>query len=144
MIRIAILLIISLCCLGVSDAQAQKHPIDIKLEDCLEENYSTSGMMDCTSEALIAWGEELDKNYKQIQSILSDEGKTAMKDSQQKWEEFKTKEFALIDAMYMTVTKKTGGGTMYKLIGVNQKLQVIKNRALEIKGHYNYITSQGR
>lgn len=144
MIRLTILLIITLCCLGIGEAQAQKHPIDIKLEDCLEENYSTSGMMDCTNEALTAWESELDKNYKQIQSVLGDAGKTAMKDSQKKWEEFKTKEFAMIDAMYMTVVKKTGGGTMYKLIGINQKLQVIKNRALEIKGHYNYITSQGR
>jgi hypothetical protein len=61
---------------GFGEEKEEKHPIDVWLEKCMEkENYTTAGMLNCSSQALDKWDKELSRIYKELMKKLSPEEK---------------------------------------------------------------------
>jgi len=123
---------------------SSNHPIDVKLKHCLEEHYSTDGMVVCTNEAYTAWDAEMNKQYKQLRELLGSPGDDQLKNSQQSWLSFRDKEFELIAGMEKGLQAKSGGGGMYKFVAATQRMEVVKKRALELKVYYDYLISQNK
>lgn len=111
-------------------SQEGSHPIDKFLETCMEKNPSTQGMIDCVTEAMNKWDTELNRLYKLLISKLDSESANALKESELEWIAYKDKEFKFINEMY---SQKEG--TMYLVMKVSDKMEIIKTRALVLESY---------
>jgi uncharacterized protein YecT (DUF1311 family) len=115
----------------VSIAQEEtQHPIDKALEACIDKNGSTAGMVECTDKAYAAWDKELNKNYGELMRTLKPKQKETLRLAQLEWIKYRDLEFKLIDSIYDTLQ-----GTMYIPMRIDARMEVIKKRALELKGY---------
>lgn len=114
----------------------QEFAIDRKLEACLDvdSNQTTVGMIQCTNVAEEEWDKELNKNYKLLMRILSEEEKAKLKESQRKWIEFRDKENEFSGTMYYNLQ-----GTMWRVVAAEARYQIVKQRALDLKNYYDVL-----
>jgi uncharacterized protein YecT (DUF1311 family) len=121
---------------AIANAQEQtQHPIDKALETCIDKNGSTAGMVECTDKAYAAWDKELNKNYGELMRSLKSSPKETLRLAQLEWIKYRDLDFKLIDSVYDTMQ-----GTMYIPMRIDARLEVIKKRALELKGYLDLIT----
>ncbi len=118
----------------VSLAQEPQHPIDKALEACIDKNGSTAGMVECTDKAYTAWDKELNKNYNELMRALKPGQKESLRLAQLEWLKYRDLDFKLIDSVYDTME-----GTMYIPMRVDDRMEVVKKRALELKGYLDLI-----
>lgn len=124
---------VSICLFAQSESD-DKHPIDVKLDNCIDEDGSTSGLNMCLTTAAGEWDKELNKYYKLLQTSLSAEQKTVLQDVQRSWIAFKDKEIKLINVTY-------GGmdGTMWTYVANRAIMEITRKRALDLKHLYENI-----
>jgi len=117
--------------------EAHEHPIDIKTQTCLDNNYQTNEKMKgCSLQAYEDWDAELNKVYKALKSSkLHAKVKEQIKQAQRKWLKYRNTEFKAIDAIYDGLSEKRGGGTMWGLLAVDVKVEIVKNRVLVLSGY---------
>lgn len=115
-------------------AQQEAHPIDTALDKCMDKNPSTQGMIGCIDEAYKKWDAELNKNYKALTAQLSPKQKATLLASQRKWLEYRDLEFKNIATFYETME-----GTMYQPMAVSDRMEVVKKRALDLKGFLDIL-----
>ena len=108
----------------------EKHPIDLALDKCMDKNPSTHGMIGCLDEAYKKWDAELNKNYKALTLKMDAKQKAALLAAQRKWIEYRDLEFKFQSALYATME-----GTMYQPMAVNDRMEVVKKRALDLKSY---------
>ena len=106
-----------------------QNKIDADLEKCLSKDNSTAGQRSCISSAQKLWDKELNKSYLSLSQKLSKNGKSELLEAQRSWMKFRDSEFKLIDKYYFDVRK----GTLFYVIAENRKLEIVKERALQIK-----------
>lgn len=139
MTRLLMALLSVLLLASVAGAQEQtQHPIDKALEACIDKNGSTAGMVECTDKAYAAWDKELNRNYAELIRALKLKQKEALRLAQLEWIKYRDMEFKLIDSIYDTLE-----GTMYIPMRIDARLEVIKKRALELKGHLDLFQEGG-
>lgn len=119
---------------SVAQEQTQP-PIDKALEACIDKNGSTAGMVECTEKAYAAWDKELNKNYGELMRNLKPAQKETLRLAQLEWIKFRDLDFKLIDSVYDTMQ-----GTMYIPMRVDARMEVVKKRALELKGYLDLVT----
>jgi len=105
-----------------------QNKIDADLEKCLSQRNSTAGQVSCASSARDSWDKELNKSYISLSQKLSKTGKKELLEAQRSWILFRDSEFKLIDKYYFDVKK----GTIFYVIAENKKLEIVKERALQI------------
>lgn len=128
---IAIVVLLS----GISYAQEpSKHPIDKALEACLDKNSSTAGMVDCIGKAYDKWDKELNRVYAELMKRLSPDARAKLKEAQLQWLKFRDSEFKLQEGIYSKLE-----GTMYIPMSADSRMQVVKNRALELKSYLDLL-----
>lgn len=115
---------------SMAQDEAEKHPIDIALDKCMDKNPSTQGMVGCLDEAYKKWDAELNKNYKALNLKLNAKQKAALLTSQRKWIEYRDLEFKFQSELYATME-----GTMYQPMAVDSRLEIVKKRALDLKSY---------
>ena len=105
----------------------KKYPIDLELKKCLnyKEHSTTQKMTDCVIKATDSWDKELNKNYNTLLSILTDEQKEKLKESQKQWIKFRDNELEFSGYFYNKV-----GGTMWIPVAAQTGLDITRNRAL--------------
>lgn len=135
LLSLLILLFISQIIVTAQEAE-KKHPIDVMLEDCLakNENYTTAGMLECTDKAYNEWDNELNSVYKKLRAKLSGTEKSVLKKAQVAWIAFRDLEFKNIDSIYDKLE-----GTMYIPMRLNEKLEIVKNRAEQLNGYFQLL-----
>lgn len=114
--------------------ETEKHPIDSALDNCMDKNPSTHGMIGCLDAAYKKWDAELNKNYKTLSANLKPDQKAALLAAQRKWIEYRDLEFKAQSAIYATME-----GTMYQPMAVSDRVEVIKKRALDLKGYLDLL-----
>ncbi len=119
-------------------AQEQTHPIDKALEACIDKNGSTAGMVECTDKAYAAWDKELNKNYGQLMRTAKPSQKEALRLAQLEWIKYRDWDFKLIDSLYDTMQ-----GTMYIPMRIDARMELVKKRALQLKGFLDLIQEGG-
>ncbi len=137
--KLFLLLSITLCTNLLLSSQAEKHPIDIQCEACLDstENQSTLGMVECERKAMAAWDKELNKYYNLLMAVLDDDEKTKLKTSQKNWLTYKKSEKDFFETAYYNEE-----GTMYQIFAASRATELIKNRVLELRDYYNELAYQ--
>ena len=139
MTRLFVALLSVLLLATVTGAQEQaQHPIDKALEACIDKNGSTAGMVECTDKAYAAWDKELNQNYGELMRTLKPRQKEALRLAQFEWIKYRDLDFKLIDSIYDTMQ-----GTMYIPMRVDARMEVIKKRALELKGYVDLVQESG-
>ncbi|MFN8343773.1 MAG: lysozyme inhibitor LprI family protein [Spirosomataceae bacterium] len=108
----------------------EKHPIDIALDKCMDKNPSTQGTVGCLDEAYKKWDAELNKNYKALTLKMDAKQKAALLAAQRKWIEYRDLEFKAQLSVYETMQ-----GTMFQPMIVNDRMEVVKKRALDLKSY---------
>ena len=119
---------------GISQNQIEKkYAIDIAEEKCLEKkDISNAEMCNCTIEARESWDKELNKYYGLLKTKLPKEAFDVLKESQKQWLIYRDNEFLFITKFYYEVKE----GTMWYAIAQNQKMQIVKKRAIELENYY--------
>ncbi|WP_028669099.1 lysozyme inhibitor LprI family protein [Runella zeae] len=121
---------LSMATASFSQQTPESHPIDVSLDNCMDKNPSTQGMIGCLDEAYKKWDAELNKNYKALNLQLNATQKAALLASQRKWIEYRDLEFKTQAAIYQAME-----GTMYLPMAVNDRLEIVKKRALTLKSY---------
>ena len=125
----------SLATASGSESQEQnQHLIDKALEACIDKNPSTAGMVECTDKAYVAWDKELNKNYGELMRALKPSQKEVLRLAQLEWIKYRDLDFRLIDSVYDTMQ-----GSMYIPMRIDARMEVIKKRALQLKGFLELI-----
>jgi len=99
-----------------------------------QEGYTTVGMNNCTHKAEDMWETELNKYYKLLIGILDADGIKKLKASQDAWLKYRNLEFENIDHIYSHTL-----GTIYTNIRAGDTYEIVKQRALALKGYYNTL-----
>jgi uncharacterized protein YecT (DUF1311 family) len=131
-ILVVILVIVSMCPLTLF-AQ-DKHPIDKLEEECINKDSTTVGMNNCAMEACKQWDTELNKYYKLLIEVLSKEEKQELKDAQIAWLKYRD-----LETKFRMDTLLNNQGTMYSNMAMSEKLDIVKQRALELKSLYDTL-----
>ena len=125
----AIIVSLGAVCYG---QEPQKHRIDKALESCIDKDSSTAGMVQCIGKAYEQWDRELNRAYNELMKRLDAGGKTSLKAAQLQWLKFRDSEFKLIDSIYSKLQ-----GTMYIPMHSENRMEIIKKRALELESRLN-------
>ena len=133
-IRYALLLLPVLLPTFVCAQEPQEHPIDKALDICTEKDPSTAGMVSCTDVAYKKWDQELNKNYRTLMARSKPAGKQLLKSAQLSWITYRDNEFKLIDSIYDAIQ-----GTMYIPMRIDEKMQIVKQRALALASHIDML-----
>ena len=139
MTKVFLTLIAVLLVATATSAQETTHPIDKALEACIDKNGSTAGMVECTDKAYAAWDKELNKNYGELMRSLKPKQKEALRLAQLEWIKYRDLEFKLVDSIYDTLD-----GTMYIPMRSDSRMEVIRKRALELKGYRDLAADAGQ
>lgn len=131
---VASLLLLLLATVSLAQEES-KHPIDKALDACIEKDPSTGGMVECTDKAYLAWDKELNKNYGQLLRKLKPTQKEVLKSAQLEWIKHRDADFKLIDSIYETLE-----GTMYISMRLDERVELVKRRALQLKGFLDLIS----
>jgi len=115
----------------------EKHPIERKMDDCMESNTSMSGMQKCAITAIEQWEVELNRIYNALMGKLDKEGKEKLKTTQFLWLKYRDAEFETINSVYTTAEREMGGDTLWKLTPLIAKADIVKNRTLELTRYLN-------
>jgi len=115
-------------------AQKYDHPIDKYIEDCMEKDMSTAGMVKCLNEAYDKYDNELNRLYKILMKELDEESAKELKSAQLEWIAFRDKEFKLIDAIYAKLE-----GTMYIPMRVSDRIEIVKKRVLDFEAYADLV-----
>lgn len=117
-----------------AESENEKHEIDIFVDKAMDKDPSTAGMIKAMDEGEKLWDAELNKYYKLLSEKLDKESKAALKKAQLAWITFRDAEFAMIADIY---SKQEG--TMYRVIAVSLRMEVVKRRALDLKNLYQEL-----
>jgi uncharacterized protein YecT (DUF1311 family) len=130
----ALLSVFLLAPAAIAQEQSQ-HPIDKALEACIDKNGSTAGMVECTDKAYAAWDKELNRIYGELMRSVKPSQKESLRLSQLEWIKYRDLDFKLIDSVYDTMQ-----GTMYIPMRIDARMEIVKKRALELKGYLDLVT----
>ncbi|GHV58734.1 hypothetical protein FACS1894182_11700 [Bacteroidia bacterium] len=92
-------------------------------------------MMLCYSAAEKEWDAELNKYYKLLMGILSQESQGKLLAAQRLWLKFRDSENTFSTDMYYGL-----GGTMWRIVATQRSMDIVKTRALELKEYYENLT----
>lgn len=103
-------------------------PIDIALDQCQQTADTTPDIAGCFNEAMISWDKELNTQYKALLSGQSDAFTSTMRQSQRDWITYKNNYFLAINEYY-----KTMDGTIWRIVAAQTKMNVIRDKALDLQ-----------
>ena len=131
-----LLIIVSLLLSIDSFSQNQANDsIELKFRKCVNDGITTADMCNCSIQAMNLWDKELNKSYNLLLKSLSQSNKESLISAQKEWILYRYKEFELINKIYYTELQ----GTMYYPMAWNNKLEIVKKRALELKDYFKLI-----
>lgn len=125
----------------LSYSQEVEHPIDTWYNNCITVDGSTIGMIMCADSAAVLWDIELNKNYNLLMGMLGENAKESLRDAQREWIKFRDEEWEAINAYYEYIYELMQGGTMYPMLASGARMEVVRKRALDIKGMYDELNA---
>jgi uncharacterized protein YecT (DUF1311 family) len=101
--------------------------IDNSLKQCKNSAISTIDSHNCYDVALKEWDSELGNQYKLLMNGQPDHIRIALRDSQRQWIKYRDQYVSAIDVFY-----KQQGGTISVLIAAESKLNVTRDKAIDL------------
>lgn len=117
-----------LCLLTVAmplQAEEYKHPIDQAMDNAIEKDSSTAGMVQAASNANKQWDKEMNSLYQDLKKSMKPEEWTALVTAQKAWIVFR-------DAQIKSLVDTYGrmDGTMYIPMSASAVMEITRQRAL--------------
>ena len=109
------------------------HPIDKAEKDCIAKVFSTYDISQCSYKAMDSWFKEIDKYLGLLKTITSEEDYANILKSQEDWKKYQESDF---EAISIIMNKQ---GTMFQNVAVGKKTDIIRVRALGLKGLYDTL-----
>lgn len=107
-----------------------------EIQKCMKNcNYTTVCMNECIYATEIKWQEEINNNIKLLEQNITDEQKIFLKESQNKWVEYKNAQ-----QQFNAKVIGTKVGTIYTNILSTEQVNISKLRAIELKNLYTIIS----
>lgn len=100
----------------------------------LDFDFSTMGMVQAFSDAEAEYDKLLNTWYQALMKVLSSEDKTALRQSQRNWIQFRDSERLLFQIL--AKDEYSGGGSIQRLIVASQYMELTKKRVLELFNYY--------
>jgi uncharacterized protein YecT (DUF1311 family) len=125
-------------CFFASGTCASENSIDAGLEKCLGSDSTTAHMLDCSYKAYDEWDKELNKNYNLLLSKLDPSEREILRNAQRQWLLSRDADFKAIDAVYAHKS-----GTLYAPMRVTDRTDIVKARALQLRGYVDLIDDSG-
>lgn len=97
------------------------------MDQAIEKNPSTAGMVEAFGVASKAWDRELNKKYQTLMARLDPEAKKALRESQRAWVAHRDKEIDYLVKFYSKMQ-----GTMYRTIYAESTMSIVKRRAVKL------------
>ena len=113
----------------VTENEEGEHPIDTKLNACMDKNPSTAGMIQCLDEAYRAWDGLLNTSYNGLLATMKPVQQGKLRNLQRQWLAFRDAEFAFINEFYPTQ------GTMWVPVRMSERVEIVKSRALQLSSY---------
>ena len=120
-------------------ATAKEHyKIDTTYKECLyvSENQVYQ-MVGCGDKAKEAWDEEMDKYYRLLMSVLMEKEREKLKTAQKNWLAYRESEYEFAGTTYYDLQ-----GTIWTIVALDRKVEVVKHRAMELKNYYETLTEK--
>ena len=121
---------------GAADKTNADHAIDISLEQCLGDNYVKTHQVNCLGKAIDQWDVELNKSYKKLMSILNNNQKVIVRDSQRQWIVYRDMQIKAINVMY---NGEWGTATLSRMSAI---MGLTKDKAIELHGFVKNIENE--
>ncbi|WP_367300337.1 lysozyme inhibitor LprI family protein [Hafnia alvei] len=115
------------CSLSVHAKTPLGKDIDAALALCKNAASATQDISDCYQTAMKAWDAELNKQYKSLLKDQSEVAQAKLKIAQRGWVKYKDDYFLAINAFYQQEQ-----GTVWGLVAAETKLNVIKEKAIDL------------
>lgn len=114
---------------GFGYSADKKHPLDIQIDKLIEGAQATVDQVEAINKGYELWDKELNAVYQKLKKMLDGDAEAikSLKDSQLAWIKFRDNEFILLSSIY-----KKLDGTMYASMEVNDRLQIVRARAMEL------------
>lgn len=119
------------------DNPGDQYPIDIKMQHCLDtdSNQTTYGMCQCSAVAREEWEVEMNMYLQLLMDTLTEEEGEKLKQAQQQWTEYRDAEIAFKNQLYTDMM-----GTMWRVVAAGRAYEIMRERALGLKGYYEMLT----
>ncbi len=127
-----LLVVIAMFCTAAAHGQSDTLTIDRRLQDCLDSsaNHTTIGMSECIQKATVLWDAELNRHYQELLQVLSGDQKKQLRAAQRQWIRYRDQELEFSNNLYYDM-----GGSMWIPVAAERRLQLTKQRALELAGY---------
>lgn len=109
-------------------------PIDKIEQDCISKTADTQEMNKCSQKAQELWKKDINKNLAELKEILSAEDYKKLQLSQTSWENYIDKEYGFINSLTFYTQ-----GTMYLNTKEGWRTEILKQRALTLRGYLNTL-----
>lgn len=115
----------------------QRHPIDLQLEHDLSQNaVTTADMREAQGKAYTSWDKELNREYKELMALLSDDEKNALRQAQRAWLAFRDAE-----TEFWWSESISDGGSLAPVIVSDHAIELLKARVCQL-ARYKKIASR--
>lgn len=109
-------------------------PIDKAERNCISKTADTYEMNVCSQRAQQSWEKDIQETLAELKKFLNTEDYKKLQSSQTSWENYKNKNYNLIDSV---VSYKHG--TMYLNVREGWKTEIVKQRALILREYLNTL-----
>ena len=112
-------------------------PIDKVERECISKTASTYEMNKCSQIAQQSWEKDIQNSLVELKKFLSSEDYKKLQLSQSYWENYKNKDYALINSV---ISYKQG--TMYLNFCEGLRTEIVKQRALILREYLNTLKEE--
>ena len=110
--------------------EVEKHPVDVALEQKIDANPSTAGLVEAYEWAIEAWDKLLNENYNALTKKLNKEDQERLRASQREWIKYRDLEFRFNSEYW-----RTFHGSTYISFPLAYQSNFVRERALRL-GYY--------
>ena len=111
-------------------------PIDAVIRAMMDKDHSTHGEMQALDAGYKLWDAELNRIYKELLSVMKPSDRAALVSAQKAWIGFRDREFDLKAGLLNRLR-----GTMYGPIRIGRRLEIVKQRALQLRQLREFVQS---
>ena len=123
---------------SVNSAAQERHPIDQKAYDALQEAVTTVEMMNAQNIAFEGWEQLMKVTLLALKDVSQPATYAALAKSQKAWEQYRDAEYEAINRVYYAELQ----GTMWRPVAVSARAKLVKQRAQLLMDIYQELAAQ--
>ena len=136
-LRLVVAVTLALFATFPTHAEEAKDPIDIAMEQAMEEDPSTAGMVQAAASALKKWEKAMERALTKLEELMEPEEWTALQASQKAWRAFRQQEVKTQGEIYSRMD-----GTMWRPVAASDMMELVRARTLQLRQYAETISER--